>query len=73
MDRDMQQIRHFIWDFDGTLFDTYPVIIKNLRSALAEYGRDCDPVDAMRRMASTGSQSCPYSASALRRFSMITG
>ena len=53
MARDMRQIRHFIWDFDGTLFDTYPVIIENLRSALAEYGRDCDPVDAMRRMLVT--------------------
>ena len=53
MERDMQQVRHFIWDFDGTLFDTYPVIIENLRSALAEYGRDCDPVDAMRRMLVT--------------------
>lgn len=46
----MQHIRHFIWDFDGTLFDTYPIIIQNLRSALAQYGRDCDPVDCMRRM-----------------------
>lgn len=53
MERDMRQVQHFIWDFDGTLFDTYPVIIENLRSALAEYGRDCDPVDAMRRMLVT--------------------
>ncbi len=48
--RSMQHIRHFIWDFDGTLFDTYPVIIRNLRAALAQFGCDCDPVDCMRRM-----------------------
>ena len=49
----MENIRHFIWDFDGTLFDTYPVIIKNLRLALQEYGHDCDPKDAMGRMLDT--------------------
>ncbi len=46
----MQSIRNFIWDFDGTLYDTYPVIIENLRLALQEYGCDCDPVEAMRLM-----------------------
>lgn len=49
----MHSIQHFIWDFDGTLFDTYPVIIDNLRRALAEYGNDCDATDAMRRMLDT--------------------
>lgn len=29
---------YFIWDFDGTLFDTYPVMAKSLESALREYG-----------------------------------
>lgn len=46
----MQHIRHFIWDFDGTLFDSYPIIISNLRRALQDYGHDCDPVEAMRLM-----------------------
>ena len=46
----MKDIRHFIWDFDGTLFDTYPVIIRSMRSALAEYGRDCDPTECMAIM-----------------------
>lgn len=49
----MRKIQHFIWDFDGTLFDTYPVIIKNLRLALGEYGCDCDPVQAMELMLDT--------------------
>ena len=46
----MKKIRHFIWDFDGTLFDTYPVIIGDLQDALKEYGRDLDPVKTMERM-----------------------
>ena len=46
----MQHIRHFVWDFDGTLFDSYPIIIGNLRSALKELGHDCDPVEAMQLM-----------------------
>jgi phosphoglycolate phosphatase-like HAD superfamily hydrolase len=31
-------IRHLIWDLDGTLFDTYPVITKALGAALGELG-----------------------------------
>ncbi len=46
----MAHIRHFIWDFDGTLFDSYPIIIGNLRSALQTYGYDCDPTEAMSLM-----------------------
>ncbi|MBR3978131.1 MAG: HAD-IA family hydrolase [Oscillospiraceae bacterium] len=46
----MKRIRNFIWDFDGTLFDTYPLIIENLRKALQEYDCDCDPTEAMRLM-----------------------
>ncbi len=49
----MAHIRHFIWDFDGTLLDTYPTIIGFLRSALQEYGYDCDPVEAMILMLDT--------------------
>lgn len=47
------QVRHFIWDFDGTLFDTYPTIIDILRCALQEYGYDCDGVEAMNLMLDT--------------------
>ncbi len=46
----MRHIKHFIWDFDGTLFDSYPIIIGNLRAALQDYGYDCDPVEAMQLM-----------------------
>lgn len=46
----MAHIQHFIWDFDGTLYDTYPTIMEILRSSLREYGHDCDPVEAMGLM-----------------------
>ncbi len=50
VDKSMAHVRHFIWDLDGTLLDTYPVIISDLRSALQEFGHDCDPVEAMGLM-----------------------
>ncbi len=28
---------HLIWDFDGTLFDTYPPLIKSIEQALADF------------------------------------
>lgn len=46
----MRHIKHFIWDFDGTLFDSYPIIIGTLRAALQDYGYDCDPIEAMQLM-----------------------
>ena len=49
----MADLRHFFWDFDGTLFDTYPVIIEDLRQGLREFGHDCDPAEAMKLMLDT--------------------
>jgi len=49
----MKDIRHFIWGFDGTLFDTYPVTIRAMGSALREFGRDCDPTECMAAMLDT--------------------
>ena len=43
---EMKNIKNFVWDFDGTLFDTYPLIVDILRKTLQEYGLDCDPVEA---------------------------
>ena len=48
--KDFRGLRHFIWDFDGTLFDTYPVMIQNLRDALARFGRDAAPAEVMKLM-----------------------
>lgn len=36
-------VRHLLWDFDGTLFDTYPAFIRAFMSALAEFGYAGDP------------------------------
>jgi phosphoglycolate phosphatase-like HAD superfamily hydrolase len=33
-------IRNLIWDVDGTLFDTYPAIIRSLQGAAADLGVD---------------------------------
>lgn len=30
--------KHYIWDFDGTLFDTYPVMVSTFIDLLKEYG-----------------------------------
>lgn len=46
----MQNIKHFIWDFDGTLFDTYPVIIKDLDLALREFDHGCEFPETMKLM-----------------------
>ena len=51
--KSMAEIHHFFWDFDGTLFDTYPVIIETLRQGLREFGHDCDPAEAMKLMLDT--------------------
>lgn len=49
----LQNIKHFIWDFDGTLFDTYPVIIKDIQKALQTFGYDADPKDLMNKLLET--------------------
>lgn len=46
----MKNIQHFIWDFDGTLFDTYPVIIEDLNLALREFGHGCEFPETMKLM-----------------------
>ena len=46
----MKNMSYFVWDFDGTLYDTYPVIISCLRETLQQFGHDCDPVEARVRL-----------------------
>ena len=43
----------FFWDFDGTLFDTYPRIVRAFLRGLEEYGIHADAKDALRRMKIT--------------------
>lgn len=42
-----------IWDFDGTLFDTYPYICAALTEALRGYGFDADRTEMMYHMLET--------------------
>lgn len=37
-------IKNYIWDFDGTLFDTYPVMLSALKQAITKHGiqYDCE-------------------------------
>ncbi len=44
-------IRNLIWDFDGTLFDTYPAFARAYASALAELGAPAQPLDRLAALA----------------------
>ena len=35
----------YIWDFDGTLYDSYPIMLKAFVKTLKEYGFDPDPTE----------------------------
>lgn len=43
-------VRHFIWDFDGTLVDTYPAMVRSLCAAAADHGICLDPVRGLDLM-----------------------
>jgi phosphoglycolate phosphatase-like HAD superfamily hydrolase len=43
-------IRNIIWDLDGTLFDTYPAIVKAFKAALNDFGKDA-PLDWIEELA----------------------
>ena len=47
----MKNIKHFIWDFDGTLMDTYPNIIRYIKLALSDFGKDADDIEIMKKTA----------------------
>lgn len=42
-----------IWDFDGTLFDTYPLMASSLQQAMREEGHEVEIADIRARMAVT--------------------
>lgn len=59
---DIRQIRHFIWDFDGTLFDTYPIIIEQMQTALGEFGHTIDALELMEQLLHTVGTALKYCA-----------
>ena len=44
-------MKNFIWDFDGTLMDTYPNIIRYIKLALSDFGKDADDIEIMKKTA----------------------
>ncbi|MBR6790881.1 MAG: HAD-IA family hydrolase [Oscillospiraceae bacterium] len=53
-------LKHFIWDFDGTLFDSYPAICEAFQRALREYGHDADKEEIFSHMIITIPTACRY-------------
>ena len=49
----MKEIKHFIWDFDGTLVDTYPNITSYLQKALRDFGYEVSQTDILEQMLVT--------------------
>ena len=41
---------HYLWDFDGTLFDSYPHVLASLEKVLDEEGISCDHTELWRRL-----------------------
>lgn len=51
MEHALKKMRLFVWDFDGTLMDTYPVTFAAyLRLALADFGRSAPEAEIMEKM-----------------------
>ena len=51
MEHPLKKMRLFIWDFDGTLMDTYPVtFVAYLRLALADFGYTAPEAEIMEKM-----------------------
>lgn len=46
----MKDYQAYLFDFDGTLFDTYPSLIYVYREGFRAIGRDCTPEEAARWM-----------------------
>ena len=46
----MKALKHFIWDFDGTLADTYPNLVRYLALALLDFGKTAEPLEILEKM-----------------------
>lgn len=62
----MKQMKLFIWDFDGTLLDTYPNITGYLRRALLDFGHDVSQTEILEKML----ENIPY---AINHYSDLFG
>ncbi len=41
------RFKHFFWDFDGTLYDTYPRILRAFQKGLRDYGIDAPDAEVL--------------------------
>lgn len=60
--KEIRDIKHFIWDFDGTLFDTYPIIIQQMQTALAGFGCTIGSLELMEQLLDTVGATLEYCA-----------
>lgn len=58
------KLKHLFWDFDGTLYDSYPKIVTGLFLALDELGiaQDANPREALRLLKTSVSHALTYYA-----------
>lgn len=54
--------KHIFWDFDGTLFNTYPAMVGALQKALAQHGHAVHADDILAQMKITLSYALRYFA-----------
>lgn len=46
----MKNLKHFIWDFDGTVMNTYPNTTHCMQMALKDFGHDVEQVEILEKM-----------------------
>ena len=54
----LKQRKAFIWDLDGTLLDSYGIIVSSLRKTYQEYGLPIDEEDVHRHVIRYSVNSC---------------
>lgn len=53
-------IKHIIWDFDGTLFDTYPGMVYAFKKALEDSGIEAEAEEIHEKMKVSVSNAISY-------------
>lgn len=56
----MKNIKHFIWDYDGTLLDTYPNVVNYLYLALKDFGIEADKKEIFKNLLESLRYSLDY-------------
>jgi len=49
----VKNLKMFIWDYDGTIMDTYPRTVSCLCKALEDFGKTADSVEVLEKMMET--------------------